>query len=272
MSTAMRLLDTGPMSARRNSALTAALTDLHRAGQIPDTLRFYLCPRSLLVGRHQRIAEAAHVMACVRRRVEIARRATGGGSVYMNHGVLAWEVVAERHRFGGRPREISERIGSGIVAGLARFGLPSRFRPPHDVEVDGRRISESSNCIDGPTIVVEGTVLIDVDLVETAMFLRVLVDPAHRTISASLAARVTSIAEWLGRTPSLDEVKDCLLAGFAHQWNCLFAPATLTRAEAALADRLFGPRDPSLTEMPAVMTAAADFQAATVAAQRPGGP
>src|SRR5262249_12683578 len=156
MSTAMRLLDTGPMSAHRNAALTAALTDLHRAGQIPDTLRFYLCPRSLLVGRHQRIAEAAHVMACVRRRVEIARRATGGGTVYLNHGVLAWEVVAERHRFGGRPGEISERIGSGIVAGFARFGLPARFRPPPDVEVGGRRVSASSNLITVPTTSVPG--------------------------------------------------------------------------------------------------------------------
>jgi len=239
MSTIMRFIHTGPLSARRNMAITVALTELHRAGQIPDTLRFYRCPPSVLVGRDQRLADAVHVKACLRQHIEITRRATGGGAVYMDHDTLAWEVIAERHRFGERLGDIGERIRSGIAAGLSRFGLPARVRPPNEVAVDGRRISESNGCVDGPTALFQGMVRVDVDLAAMAAFLRRSAHHRHGNISACPAPRVTSIAEWLGRKPSPDELKGCLLAGIAHQWNCSFVRAAPTQLEGVLADRWF---------------------------------
>jgi lipoate-protein ligase A len=238
MSKPVRLLDIGPMSARRNVAITAALAELHRAGQIHDTLRLYTSPPAVLIGRHQPLADAVCVRAGAPPGIEIARRITGGGAFYVDERVLAWDLVAERYRFGDCRRKINERICSGIAAGLARFGLPARFRPLGDVEIDGRRIAQSSGTIDDPTVVYQGTVLIDPDPAEMAKVLRLPRASNVADARASIAARVTTLAEWLGRVPPMGEVKGLLAAGLSHSWRREFQSGELTAAELSLADRL----------------------------------
>src|SRR5262245_60320095 len=109
MTPPMRVLDTGLMSARRNIAVSAALAELHRAGLVPDTLRFSTYPAAVLLGRHQRLPDVVRLKACRRHHVEIVRRVTGSGAFYAGAGVLAWDLVAERHHFAGRLDTVRER-------------------------------------------------------------------------------------------------------------------------------------------------------------------
>ena len=227
MSDPMRLLDTGPMSARRNIALTAALVELHRAGQIPDTLRLSHYPRAVLVGRDQTLAEVYKVRACVDARVEMARRTICGSAVYASPGVLVWEIVADGYRFGESLPKLGERICAGMAAGLARFGLPARLRPLDEVEIGGRTICAASGEIDGPSAVFQGTVLIDLDASEVEAIARL-----------SPSTRAAALSDWLGRVPSAEELKGLLVAGLSHCWRREFVPDAPSRAEMMLADRL----------------------------------
>jgi lipoate-protein ligase A len=271
MSMPMRLLDTGLMSARRNIAITSALAELHRTGQAPDTLRICMYPPSVLTGCHQRPVDVVRVKACRRHRVEIARRITGGGAVYMSPGVLAWDVVAESYRFGSRPGEVSGRICSGIAAGLARFGLPARFQPLNDVEIEGRRVSESRTWISGPTVVSQGTVLVDVDFAEMAAVLRKPRAAGGHDAGAALAGRITTLSEWLGRVPPMAELKGLLIAGLSHSWRRELRPGSLTPAERQLADRLLelGIGTEAFAGAPAAGAAAEEPHAGPPAARRP---
>jgi lipoate-protein ligase A len=81
--------------------LTGALVELHRIGQAPDTLR-YRSPPSVLLGRHQNMRAEVDVRRCLRKNIEIARRITGGSSVYMSPGILAFDLIVKRLDF--RPR------------------------------------------------------------------------------------------------------------------------------------------------------------------------
>jgi len=227
MSDPMRLLDTGPMSARRNIALTAALVELHRAAQIPDTLRLSHYPRAVLVGRDQSLADVYKVRACVDARVEMARRTICGGAVYASPGILVWEVVADGYRFGESLPKVGGCICAGIAAGLARFGLPVRVRPPGGVEIDGRRICAASGEAEGSSAVFQGTVLVDLDCSEMEAVAR---------LSSSI--RATTLSEWLGRVPTAEELKGLLVAGLSDSWRREFVPDEPTRAETMLADRL----------------------------------
>jgi lipoate-protein ligase A len=231
MTAPLRLIDTGLASARRNIAVTAALAELHGKGQIVDTLRLCRYARSVLIGQSQTLAAVADLDACRARNVEVARRVTGGGAVYMSPGVLVWEVVAGRHRFGGGLDDIAARISSGVAAGLARLGVAARFRPPGDVTVDGRKVGGSSGSIAGHTIVQQGTILVTFDAGEMAAVLG-LPDPA------AVAQRLTSLAECLGRAPPLADVKAALLEGLARHWDCAFAPAAMTPGEKERTRRL----------------------------------
>jgi len=120
--TPIRVIDTGLRPVRWNVAMTAALRELHRAGRIPDTVRFHRYPPS--VHRH-----------------------------------ICWDIIAERDALGGRLGQIEERIVGGIANGLSRMGLPARFRPRNEVAIDGRKISASRCSFAGPTLMCHGDVL-----------------------------------------------------------------------------------------------------------------
>ncbi len=52
-----RVIDTGLRAGRANIAFDQALIEAHKAGEIPDTVRFLTFPPSALVGRHQSLSK-----------------------------------------------------------------------------------------------------------------------------------------------------------------------------------------------------------------------
>jgi len=236
MSGPMRLLETGLLPAQHNVAITAAMAELHGEGRSPDTLRLCRYRPSVLVGRNQAIADVVRAKVCQRRNVDVVQRVTDGGAFYVNPGMLVWELVAERSRFGDHFYRIAEGICSGIAAGLARFGLPARYRPPCDVTIAGRRIAHSAGTLFGPTAVFQGTILIDVDRSELAAFIRN--KPRHGALTPNPASDVSTLSDWLGRVPPVDELKALLVAALSFCWDREIRPGALTSQELDLIDRL----------------------------------
>lgn len=229
-----RLIDTGVKPARWNLAMTAALAAAHRPDAREVTLRFQRFPPSVLIGRHQRLSEAVDVERCRRLGVEIARRPTGGGAVYMAPGILAWDVVADRQRFGGQLPRAATAIGGGVALGLSRLGAAAEFSPPGDIRCRGRKLCGTSGYVDGAAIVFQGTVLIELDPQAMA---DVLVAPGMT--AETLAGALIGLREALGRAPRAGEVETALAHGLAAALGVHF-PASEPRAEEiALADRLY---------------------------------
>jgi lipoate-protein ligase A len=224
--TALRIIDTGVKPARWNIAMTAALMELHRIGSTPDTIRFHRYPRSVLIGRNQKLEQEVDVERCRRDGVEIARRVTGGGAVYMSPGILAWDIVAGRARFGDTLEDVTLRINSTVAAGLAQLGCAAKVGAQGAVEIDGRKVSGSSGGFDGPTVIVQGTALIEFDQDEMMRLLRKGNTP------------VTSLAGCLGRTPPVEVVRAALLLELNNVWDGASVTSDLRSDELALGDRL----------------------------------
>ncbi|HWM49082.1 MAG TPA: biotin/lipoate A/B protein ligase family protein [Xanthobacteraceae bacterium] len=230
--TVLRVIDSGVAPARWNIAVTAALAELHRAGSVPDTLRFHRYPRSVLLGRHQVLDREIDTEQCRRRNLEIARRVTGGGAVYMCPGILAWDLVMDRAQLGARLGAAAEHVCATVADGLRRLGVAARVDPPNDIVIDGRKVSGSSGAFDGPALVHQGTVVLEFDRAEMAGVLKA------RPGRLAPAARVTSLAESLGRAPTADEVRDALTAAMSHAWGASVREAELSADERALAQVL----------------------------------
>jgi lipoate---protein ligase len=211
----LRVIDTGLRPPRWNIAMTAALGELHGAGEISDTLRFQRFQPCVLVGRNQDIRREARLDRCRQKGVALARRVTGGGAVYMDAGILSWEIVAGRQRFGADLTAAAENICAAIAVGLARLGVPARFAPPNAIEVAGRKISGASGYFEGATLVYEGTVLVDFDVRDMAEVLR-LPDASG---AGALAHRVTSLAAILRRAPGMDAVQRALSASISNRFG-----------------------------------------------------
>jgi lipoate---protein ligase len=231
MSASLRVIDTGLRLPRWNIAMTAALAEFHSAGEIPDTLRFQRFQPCVLVGRNQNIQREVRLDRCREKGVALARRVTGGGAVYMDAGILSWEIVADRRRFGADLAAAAEKICTVVASGLARLGVPARFCPPNAIEAEGRKISGASGYFEGATLVYEGTVLVDFDPRDMADVLR-LPDAKE---GAVIAHRVTSLAAILGRPPTIDDIQRALTASISDRFGFRISSEKLSPRELALA-------------------------------------
>src|SRR6202008_787752 len=115
---------------------------------------------------------AAYIASCRAEGIDIARRVTGGGAVFMGPRMLAWDVVVDRRAWGYDLEAATRGICEGVAAGIARLGVAARYRPPNDIEIGGRKVSGSSGYCDGPSAVLQGTVIIDDEIAAMARALR----------------------------------------------------------------------------------------------------
>jgi lipoate-protein ligase A len=234
-----RVIDTGVRDGRRQIAFDQALIDAHKAGRIPDSIRFLRFPPTALVGRHQALSREVNLAHCRANGVGIARRITGGGAIYFDEGQLGWELVLRRSTLGiSSLAELTRRICEAAAAGLSRLDVDAKYRPRNDIEVDGRKVSGTGGFFDGDTLFFQGTVLVDMNPADMLAALRVPKAKLEKRALDSAAQRVVTLKELLGAAPPLEAVRDALLAGFAERLGISPVPGAITAHEESLAARL----------------------------------
>lgn len=238
MTASFRIIDTGVREGRRQIAFDQALIDAHQAGAIPDTIRFLRFPPTALVGRHQALAREVNLDHCRAHGIGVARRITGGGAIYFDEGQLGWELVLHRTTLGiGSLAELTRSICEAAAAGLSRLGIEARYRPRNDIEVDGRKLSGTGGFFEGDTLFFQGTVLVDMNPADMLAALNVPQSKLARRALDSAAQRVVTLKGLLGAAPSLQSVREALLAGFAERLGIAAVPGSVTDFEESLAAR-----------------------------------
>jgi lipoate-protein ligase A len=235
----VRVIDTGMRGGRENVAFDQALVEAHGAGRIPDTVRFLRFRPSALVGLHQILSHEVRLDYCARHGIEVGRRITGGGGLYLDEGQIGWELVLERHALGSDLAAIAARICTAAAAGLRRLGAPAEFRPRNDIEVHGRKVSGTGGLIDGRTLFFQGTLLIDFDPARMIEALKVPVEKLARRDLDDAKRRVTTLHEVLGRVPPLPEIYAALLEGFREHLGLQPQWSQAGEEEERLARRLY---------------------------------
>jgi len=236
-----RIIDTGLREGRAQMAFDQAMIDLHKAGKIPDTLRFLQFPPTALVGRHQDLSAELRLDACKAAGVGVGRRITGGGALYLDEGQFGWELVFHRDTLGvTNLGDLAKEICEAAAYGLSKLGINARYRPRNDIEVDGRKVSGTGGFFDGSTFFYQGTVLVDMDAEKMVSLLNIPDAKLAKHAALTAAQRIVTLKELLkGKAPSIAEVKQALLEGFAQKLGLNMVPAPLTDAEEQLADKLY---------------------------------
>ncbi len=239
MARTFRVIDTGVRDGRRQIAFDQALIEAHKAGRIPDTIRFLRFPPTALIGRHQALSREVKVDYCRAHGIGVARRVTGGGAIYFDEGQLGWELVFHRATLAiGSLTELTREICEAAAVGLSKLGVAARYRPRNDIEVDGRKISGSGGFFDQDTLFYQGTVLVDMNPVDMVAALNVPEAKLAKRSLDSAAQRVVTLKELLGAAPSIEAVKDALLAGFAERLGISAVAGAITAQEEALAAKV----------------------------------
>jgi len=215
----LRVIDTGVHGGRFNIAVDHALIENHRAGHSPDTLRFLEFQPSALVGRHQDVSREIDRDYWQQHGIEVGRRMTGGGAIYLDTNQLGWELICHRRNLpANNLNDVAATICNAAVAGRTRLGIPAQYRPRNDIEVFGQKISGTGGFFDGDTLFYQGTLILNLDADTMFQALRVSPDKQHRHDIKLAAQRVTAVAQAAtGAPPQLAEIKTALTSGFAEQ-------------------------------------------------------
>ena len=243
--TTWRLLDTGIKTAAENIALDAALLENRAKSPSKNTLRFLQFNHPcVLIGFHQTVDQEIRTDFCRERGIDINRRITGGGAIYFDTSQIGWEVIASKEDFGNTNIQgLTEKICNVAASGLKRLGINAEFRPRNDIEVNGKKISGTGGVFDGDAFLYQGTILVDFDAEAMIKALRIPIEKLTAKGLSSAKERVTSIKDeigmnqngsCLGYLPSLDKIKDALIAGFAEAFSIKLEKGGLTGEELSL--------------------------------------
>ena len=239
MSDNWRLLDTGTLPAAYNMALERVLLTARSRDWVPNTLHFLEFTPCALVGYHQAVELEVEEDYCLRQGIDINRRISGGGAIYLDEGVLGWELVARKDTPGipGRLEEMYRLLCEGAVAGLARLGVVARFRPKNDIEVGGRKISGTGGAEAGNALIYHGTVLNDFDVETMIRCLRLPIAKLDDKQVQSFKERVVSLREVLGSLPLMPVIKQAMAEGFASVLGIKLSAGELTEQERKLLEQ-----------------------------------
>ncbi len=273
MGNTFRVIDTGVENGRRNIAFDRALIDARAAHEVPDTIRFLRFEPTALVGRHQALTREVDLDFCRANGIGLARRITGGGSIFFDEGQLGWELAFARSSLPVSDLgELSKVICEAAAGGLQKLGVDARFRPRNDIEVDGRKISGTGGFFDGEVLFYQGTLLIDTNPDVMAKALKVPQAKLAKRDLDSAAGRVVTLRALLGdAVPAMDDIKAALIAGFEEGLGISAEWGTVTETETTRAAEIHDEEigtDDFVAEIDDPETDA-DFGAAT--AQTPGG-
>lgn len=235
-----RVIDTGVRDGRRQIAFDQALIDLHKAGEVPDTVRFLRFPPTVLVGRHQAVSHEVKLDHVRASGIGLVRRITGGGAIYLDEGQLGWELVFSRRRLAlGSLADTTVAICEAVAAGLSKgFGIEARFRPRNDIEVAGRKLCGTGGFFDGDTLIYQGTVLVDMDPNAMIACLNVPEAKLAKRRLDSAAERVVTLKQLIGEPPPIFSVEQAVIMGLSMKLGIEPRHGAPSDAEEALARRL----------------------------------
>lgn len=232
--TAWRVIDSGIRRAAEHFALNRALLEARRQGG-QSTLRFLQFAPSALLGYHQSAAQELRLDTCAKLGIDIQRRISGGGAIFMDESQFGWELYLDRADLGTRDMgAIAARICEAAARAVRGFGIDARFRPRNDIEVAGRKISGTGGVFDGDALLYHGTLLIEFDVEKMLSILRIPAEKLSDKALADARDRVTSLSGLLGFAPPQEEVKARLQQSFGAEFGVTFQPGMPNDAELEL--------------------------------------
>jgi lipoate-protein ligase A len=162
---------------------------------------------SIIVGKHQNTLAEINMNFVKQNHLKIARRLTGGGTVYHDLGNLNFTFI-----MNGEEDDLVNfrRYTKPIVTALQSFSLEIEYGQRNDLLLEGLKISGNAEHVFGKRVIHHGTLLFSSDLNRLQEALRV--NPLKYTDKAvkSFRSRITNIRDHLPQPISMETFRDQL--------------------------------------------------------------
>jgi lipoate---protein ligase len=210
-------IDTGARRGIENNAFDREWLRGVAAGERQELLRFHRSHPTASIGRFQAVDRELRLEHCARHRIDVVRRPSGGGALYLDTACLQFSLVLRRGedwRDAGSA-ELLAVLGRAVGEGLRRLGVQTVFKEPNDLEVGGRKIASVFAASEGDALLLQATVLLDADVRSMLEALRV---PTEKLSPDGLSAardRLTTLADLRGGLPDPSAARAALEQGLA---------------------------------------------------------
>lgn len=176
-------------------------------------LFFYIHKPAIIVGAHQNTIEEINETYVREKEIVVARRMSGGGAVYHDHGNLNFSFVKP-----GKRNDVNdfEAFTKPIVDVLRSLGVPAELQGRNDLVVEGKKISGNASCYKNGRILAHGTLLFDANMSELAKALQVNEIKLRSKGVQSVRSRVANIADYLSPDVTIEGLKQAIIQYFAE--------------------------------------------------------
>ncbi len=255
-----RLLDTETNDAYYNMAVDEAVMEVHRAGLVPPTIRFYQwSPPGLTLGYFQQIQETVDKEVCKENNTDIVRRLTGGRAILHDDELTYSIVISEKLAY--LPKSILESykiISKGIISALHFLGLGVELKA-----VENNRKAPkgfSSACFDAPSwyevvikdkklvgsaqtrkdgiILQHGSIPFSINADILYNVLKIPSEKVREGLKKRFLKQATALNWETASKLTYKQLKDALIAGWENEFEIKLKPGHLSEKEIELVGNL----------------------------------
>ncbi|QUH02957.1 lipoate--protein ligase family protein [Saccharopolyspora erythraea] len=233
-----RLVHDGPQSPLMHMALDQVLAEEVAAGRRPPTLRFWeWAAPAVIIGSFQSVRNEVDAEGARRLGVEVVRRITGGGAMFVEPGnTVTYSLYAPVSLVAGMSMAESYAFLDDWVLGVLReLGLNVWYQPLNDIASDAGKIGGAAQKrVSGGVVLHHVTMSYDIDAGKMAQVLRVGREKLSDKGVASAKKRVDPLRRQTGL--AREEVIARLIAGFGQRHG--LSGGAVTEAERVRAREL----------------------------------
>lgn len=170
-------------------------------------LLLYINSPSVVIGKNQNPWQECPVPLLDDYALKLARRLTGGGTVYHDTGNLNFSFLTAR-----RHHNIEKQL-SVIIESLSQQGFSAQINNRYDVTIDDYKVSGNAFCVKRDRALHHGTLLVDSDLEAMGRALAISTGQISGKAIASTRAKVVNLRD-LNETITVDTVCESIIESF----------------------------------------------------------
>lgn len=174
---------------------------------------------SIVVGKHQNTLAEINLDFVHKNRIRVARRLSGGGTVYHDEGNLNFTFIT-----GGQEGKLVDfkKFTTPIQELLLKLGVKTLFEGKNNLTIGGKKISGNAEHVFKNRVLHHGTLLFSSDLANLSEALKVdqgtYIDKAVKSIRNP----VTNISNYLNSEMSVGEFQDFLMNHILKENNSVY--------------------------------------------------
>lgn len=240
-----QLIHDGPRDPGLHVALDQVLTDEVAAGRRAPTLRFWEWDSPcVVIGRFQSLANEVDPDGARRHGINVVRRITGGGAMFMEAGnCITYSIHAPESLVEGMSfQESYAFFDQWVIDALGELGIEAWYQPLNDITSSGGKIAGAAQARRNGAVLHHVTMAYDIDAAKMLEVLRIGREKLSDKGTQSAAKRVDPLRSQTGLPRQ--RIIAHMIDTFRRQHGLTespLQPAELAAAEALYRDKIGTP-------------------------------